>query len=217
MTSRTFKFSAVGEKAARVSEREDKFYEICNVLVSFHSQKMTVWRYLQAKQPKLDISPLPFSLSCSSDPCRPPPKAKGRKKIKRMESSEVVLMLVSLCTVSKPSTNWHQTQVPGRNMETGRQGARGHVWGKAPLLERVSHKPGGQVKSRGAHPQPHPESKRALFALSQPFCTFQPPAGDRISWPAYLGSLSIMTTSWRSRIQDPSFCNILFRAGQIAF
>ena len=49
----------------------------------------------------------------------------------------------------------------------------------------------GQVKSRGAHPQPHPESKRALFALSQPFCTFQPPAGDRISWPAYLAAYQL--------------------------
>ena len=49
--------------------------------------------------------------------------------------------------------------------------------------------------SQEEDPQPHPESKRALFALSQPFCTFQPPAGDRISWSAYLGSLSIMTTS----------------------
>ena len=159
--------------------------------------------YLQAKQPKLDKSPLPFSLSCSSDPCRPPPKAKGKKKIKRMESPEDVLMLVSLCTVSKPSTNWGQEGIYEARPLSSREWATSQV--------------GRQVKSRGAHPQPHPESQRALFALSQPFCTFQPPAGDRIRWSAYLGSLSIMTTSWRSRIQDPSFCNILFRAGQIAF
>ena len=67
--------------------------------------------YLQAKQPKLDISPRPSCPSSpfglSSSPCRPPPQTMDRKR-RAAKLGQVKFILV--CTVSEWAAYWQKAR-----------------------------------------------------------------------------------------------------------